>query len=218
MNRVGFTCSVEYGMYTERANGRAARVFHSPIFERSIMFDPAMTGAPMNSGEEDHNAKRAGFWISQLVIIIATVGGVYLAASQGLKQAMQFDNIKSMQNNYYLRTSLRNELSDNVGYMREYVDKVSKRVVKPTLNLETFVWNSMTYSPTSLETPSEILREAQRFYHTAEEIMANPHWNDNNRAKALGELADHMEKEVLPRMEKDAELIAVQLDKLSVRY
>ncbi|MCC8109403.1 MAG: hypothetical protein LIQ30_10275 [Planctomycetes bacterium] len=131
---------------------------------------------------------------------------------------MQFDNIKSMQNNYYLRTSLRNELADNVGYMREYADKVKNRVVKPALNLETFVWNSMTYSPTSLETPSEILREAQRFYHTAGEIMANPHWNDNNRAKALTELADHVEKEVLPRMEKDAELIAIQLDKIAGRY
>ncbi len=157
-------------------------------------------GATM-SAHYKGEARTASFWISQLVIIIATVGGVYLAASQGLRQAMQFDTIKSLQNNFYLRKSLQNELSDNVGYMRDYITKVNGRVVKPSLNLETFVWNSMTYSPTSLETPSDLLREAQKFYHTAADIMANPHWNDANRAKALGELADHIETEVLPRFE-----------------
>ncbi len=39
----------------------------------------------MSSSDEQNDVRRAGFWISQLVIIIATVGGVYLAASQGLK-------------------------------------------------------------------------------------------------------------------------------------
>lgn len=153
-----------------------------------------------NSGRSD--VQKAGFWISQAVVIIATVCGVYLAASQGLKQALQFDAIKSEQNNYYLRKSLQNELSDNVGYIREYMDKVSKRLVKPPLNLETFVWNSMTYSPASLETPPELLREAQKFYHSAGEIMANPNFNDVNRSNALKEIAEHMEKNVIPAFDK----------------
>lgn len=160
--------------------------------------------------------RRASFWVSQAVIIIATVGGVYLAASQGLKQAMQFDTIKSMQNNYYLRKSLQNELTDNVGYMREYVEKVGQRVVKPPLNLETFVWNSMTYSSTALETPSDLLREAQKFYHTADDIMNNPNWNDGLRAKALGELADHIEKNVLPSFEKSTADIRAELKRRGI--
>ncbi|MCD8350705.1 MAG: hypothetical protein LUC93_08865 [Planctomycetaceae bacterium] len=162
------------------------------------------------------DVRSAGFWVSQIVIIIATVGGVYLAASQGLRQAMQFDTIKSLQNNFYLRKSLQNELSDNVGYMRDYITKVNGRVVNPSLNLETFVWNSMTYSPTSLETPSDLLREAQKFYHTAADIMANPHWNDMNRAKALGELADHIEKEVLPRFEASGAALQTRLRGMGV--
>lgn len=152
---------------------------------------------------ESGSVKTASFWISQMVIIIATVAGVFLAASQGLKQAIQFDSIRSEQNNYYLRKSLQNELADNVGYIREYQEKVKQRVVKPALNLETFVWTSMTYSSTSLETPSNMLREAQKFYHQAEEIMANPHFNDVNRAKGLGDLADHVEKAVLPLFEEN---------------
>ena len=160
--------------------------------------------------------RRASFWVSQLVIIIATVGGVYLAASQGFKQAMRFDAVKSEQNNYYLRKSLLSEISDNVGYMREYVEKVNQRVVKPTLNLETFVWKSMTYSPASLETPPELLREAQRFYHQVDDFMGNPHWQDRDRAKALGELADRVEKEVLPKFETNIRQLRDNLAKLDV--
>ncbi len=164
-----------------------------------------------HNSEGNTDVRRASFWISQIVIIIATVCGVFLAASQGLKQAIQFDNIRSQQNNYYLRKSLQNELSDNVGYIREYQNKVKQRVVKPDLKLETFVWNSMTYSPASLETPSDLLREAQKFYHTAADIMANPHFNDMNRSQALGELADHIEQDVLLKFDMDTNKLKTNL-------
>ncbi|MCC8179779.1 MAG: hypothetical protein LIP23_02565 [Planctomycetes bacterium] len=163
----------------------------------------------MNMDSSD--VKRVSFWVSQLFIIVATVLGVYLAATQGLKQALQFDAIKGEQNNYYLRKSLQNELADNVGYIREYIGKVDKRIQKPSLDLETFVWNSMTYSSTALEMPSTLLREAQKFYHRANDIMNTPHFNDMNKAKALGELADHVEKSVLPLFEADTEELRKRL-------
>lgn len=164
-----------------------------------------------NQPQQQSDVKKASFWISQLFIIVATVAGVFLAASQGLRQALQFDGIKSEQNNYYLRKSLQNELSDNVGYIREYVGKVNNRVQKPALNLETFVWNSMTYSSTALETPSDLLREAQKFYHQARDIMETPHFNDMNKAKNLGELADHIEKNVLPKFQSDTDRLKKSL-------
>lgn len=164
----------------------------------------------MSADANQKDVGKAGFWISQLVIIIATVGGVYLAASQGLKQAIQFDAIKSEQTNYYLRKSLQNELADNVGYIRDYIGKVNGRVANPTLNLETFVWNSMTYSPAALETPSELLREAQKFYHQVEETMKSQAAVPV-RMKALEELAKHVETEVLPKFEADAKTLRDRL-------
>ena len=161
----------------------------------------------MSSNYPSSEAKKASFWISQIVIIIATVGGVYLAASQGLKQAIQFDSIKSEQNNYFLRKSLQNELADNVGYIREYADKVKRQIVNADLNLETFVWNSMTYSPVALETPSELLREAQKFYHSAADIMANKNFQPRNRAENLTALADHVEKNVLGKFEANTKAL-----------
>ena len=174
------------------------------------MLDNTFQGGFMVSNSERSDVKKASFWVSQLVIIIATVGGVYLAASQGLKQAIQFDSIRSEQNNYYLRKSLQNELGDNVGYIRDYINKVNQRVANPTLDLETFVWNSMTYSSTALETPSDLLRDAQRFYHQVDEIMkgaaAVPVKN-----KALEDLAKRIESEVLPKFEADTKRIKDRL-------
>lgn len=162
-----------------------------------------MNANRMNANKEESDVKKAGFWISQIVVIIATVAGVYLAASQGLEQAIRFDGIVSDQNNYFLRKSLQNELADNVGYIREYQDKVKKQVANAELALETFVWDSMTYSPAALETPSALLREAQRFYHGAAAIMANKNFQPRNRAENLGALAEHIETEVLPAFEKN---------------
>lgn len=161
----------------------------------------------MSSNNPTSEVRKVSFWVSQLVIIIATVGGVYLAASQGLKQAIQFDSIKSEQSNYFLRKSLQNELADNVGYIREYADKVKRQIVNPELNLETFVWNSMTYSPTALETPSELLREAQKFYHASADIMANKNFQPRNRAENLTKLADHIETNVLPKFEANTKAL-----------
>lgn len=160
--------------------------------------------------------KKASFWISQLCIITATVLGVFLAASQGFEQAIQFDNIKGDKNNYYLRKSLQNELSDNVGYIRDFIGKVRGGVDKPELTLETFVWRSMVYSSAALETPSELLRETQKFYHKAEEIMSTPYYNNQNKANYLGELAEHMEKNVLPKFEKDTDDIRKSLQARSM--
>ena len=151
--------------------------------------------------------KKPAFWISQSCIIAATVIGVFLAANQGFEQAIKFDNILSEKNNYYLRKSLQQELTDNVAHIREFIRKVDQRIDKPDLVLDTFVWNSMTFSPTALETPSDMLREAKLFYRKAKEIMDTPYFNNMNKAKALGELAAHIEKNVLPKFEDNTAAI-----------
>ena len=155
----------------------------------------------------DGEIKKVSFWVSQLFILTATVLGVFLAASQGFEQAVQFDSIKGEKNNYYMRKSLQHELADNVAHIREFIKKVDQRIDKPELVLDTFVWKSMVYSPTALETAPDLLREAKLFYHRAEEIMATPYFNNMNKAKALGELAAHVGQKVLPGFDADTAAI-----------
>lgn len=159
----------------------------------------------------DDDIKRPSFWISNVFILMATVIGVYLAASQGFEQAVQFDTLRADKSNYYMRVSLRNELASNVEHMKEYIDKVAKRIDKPELVLDTFVWNSMTYSPSALETPSALLREAQAFYRRAPEIMNTPYFNNQNKASNLGELIKHVEENVLPAFDADTDALRKSL-------
>ena len=149
--------------------------------------------------------KQASFWVGQLCIIVATVLGVFLAASQGFKQAMMFDDATTTQSNYYLRKSLSGELAANLGHIEVFADKVARQVDKPELVLDTFVWESMTYSRNALETPSDLLAEAQNFYRTVNEIMTTSYYNNTKRVELLRELSAHIKDNVLPRFERDME-------------
>ena len=58
-------------------------------------------------------SKTTEFWVSHLIIFAGTIIGVYLAASAGLKVAIQFELIKSDRDSYYMRSALLDELKDN---------------------------------------------------------------------------------------------------------
>lgn len=51
--------------------------------------------------------QNAIFWFSQLAIIVSTVLGVYLAASQGLKAAVNFHTVISNEKNFYTLSALK---------------------------------------------------------------------------------------------------------------
>ncbi|WP_394391533.1 hypothetical protein [Shewanella woodyi] len=118
---------------------------------------------------------KSSFWISQVFMIIATVTGVFLAAQEGLSQAITFDTLTNKQNNYYLRHALYDEVSDNVQELNEYreniVGKSTSSIKNFHPNMATFVWENMRYSQYTLETPSAILSEIRRFYIQAEDIV-----------------------------------------------
>lgn len=101
---------------------------------------------------------KTSFWVSQIFMIIATVAGVYLAAQEGLSQAIKFDSLTNMQNNYHLQHSLYEELKDNVTVMTEYAERIEKE--KP-YNIKEyhpvmadFVWQNMKYSATPWKPPA----------------------------------------------------------------
>lgn len=167
--------------------------------------------------------KKLSFWVSQLFILLATVVGVYLASSQGFRQALAYGDIQNTRSNYYLRKSLRGELADNVRLVREYANRVKTGGLparKEPFNLDTFVWESMKNSSATLETPPELLRESRMFYRgiadTHEKIVNNTFGVDF-AVKKLNEFADHMEKEVLPQFDADMQTLRDSLAKRDVR-
>ena len=126
---------------------------------------------------DNKDLTKSSFWISQVFMMVATIVGVFLAAQQGLSQAIMFDTLNSKESNFYLRYSLDNEITNNIVILKEYAIQVEK---KKTYGLKAdrpvlldFVWENMKYSPATLETPSHILSKANQFYLTTDKIITN---------------------------------------------
>ncbi|WP_294610751.1 hypothetical protein [uncultured Gilliamella sp.] len=158
--------------------------------------------------EQIAEIKKVSFWISQLFILLATVTGVYLAANQGYKQAVQFDNMKSYKENYYLQKSLKYELMDNIVILKDYITKSQDSSYygarNEPLNFYKLVWENMKFSSTTLGTPPEFLRDAQRFYREVDRIHTEI--AKGNMAITIGitklqEQIDLVEKGLLPALD-----------------
>ncbi len=186
--------------------------------------------AAIKAGEKikqmDHrDLGSSGFWISQLFVVLATIVGVYLAANAGLKQAIIFDQITNKERNYYLRVSLHDELEDNIAQLRLYAEDVLPRnLSRPMLEnqrpaISQFVWDTMRYSPRTLETPSVFLTEGRRFYANAEGIIRRVEagtYGAQHAAGLLNDLLDEVEQGLLPAMRENTERLAEELNRHGV--
>ena len=168
----------------------------------------------------DDEIKKASYWVGQIFMMIATVVGVFLAAQVGLRQAIIFDDIASKESNYYLRQSLYQEVSDNVDLLRTYNDEyLGRNVPKQTLlanhpKISYYVWETMKFSPFTLETPSHFLSESRAFYDLAEDLIAKREAGILGASfvkKLMNDKLDHVEKNVLPLIKANTDKLASEL-------
>ncbi|AWI08834.1 hypothetical protein M2447_001529 [Ereboglobus sp. PH5-10] len=172
---------------------------------------------------ETSEVRKASFWVSQICVIIATVLGVYLAATQGLKQAIAFDDIRSDKNNAYLRMSLRTEMAGNIEVVKDYVAKVRKdgslASRKRALALQTFVWDNMKFSSNTLETPSEFLMANADFLRTITYLhgeIAGSGISTDNGLKRMEAAIKKLEETVLPKLDTNVEELRTSLKKRDI--
>lgn len=183
---------------------------------------PATPTAPVSDHAPRDETKKLSFWISNIFILLATVLGVYLASSQGFRQALAYGEIQSARNAYYLRKSLQSEISDNIPLVREYMKRLETGGLparQAPFSLDTFVWESLKNSSSTLETPPELLRESRMFYRGVADLqqkIANNTYGVKVRTEKLTELVEHVEKDVLPQFEKNIQRIRDNLHKRGV--
>ncbi|PKF79938.1 hypothetical protein CW749_09585 [Vibrio sp. vnigr-6D03] len=174
---------------------------------------------------DNKELKSSGFWLNQMFMIVSTIVGVYLAAQSGLQQALTFDTYSKMEDNYYLRMSLHDELTDNTNDLQAYInDYLSRNPPAQEMkdnrpDMSKYIWETMKYNPTTLETPNEVLTAARRFYAKSEDIL------DRAMARRLGAkyagdqlqvLVDDMKNETLPYIAKSANQLKTELAKNGV--
>lgn len=167
--------------------------------------------------------KKASFWLSQLFILLATVVGVFLAANQGYKQAVQFENMTTYKENYYLQKSLEFELTDNIAILKSYMTKIQDPnyfgARNEPLNFYNLIWENMKFSSATLGTPPEFLRETQRFYREVNRIhdeVAKGNIAVPNAIKLLNIEVENVEKNLIPGLQKSSESIKKELSSSDV--
>ena len=170
---------------------------------------------------DNKELKSTGFWLNQLFLVFSTIFGVYLAAQSGLEQALKFDSFSKMEDNYYLRTSLYDEVKDNAEHLKEFAILLAKSPPKSELEynkptIEKYIWQTMQYSPTTLETPSEFLTEIRRFYSKSQFIIdaaISRKMSAKHASKQLNEAVDIINNKTLPNLKSSALKLQSELSK-----
>ncbi|WP_054204135.1 hypothetical protein [Pseudoalteromonas porphyrae] len=170
---------------------------------------------------DNKELKSTGFWLNQVFLVLSTIFGVYLAAQSGLEQALKFDTYSKMEDNFYLRTSLYDEVKDNAANVRAYAERLAKSPPSSEMqyhkpNLEQYIWQTMQYSPTTLETPSIFLTQIRRFYSRAEfviEAALKRQMSARQASLELNKIADIIELQTLPKLQTSALNLQEELKK-----
>lgn len=174
---------------------------------------------------DNKELKSSGFWLNQVFMIVSTIVGVYLAAQSGLQQALTFDTYSKMEDNYYLRMSLHDELSDNTRDLQAYIkDYLMRNAPAQELkdnrpDMSKYIWETMKYNPTTLETPNEILTSARRFYSQTDDLLNRAlarRLGANYAGQQLQIIVDDMQKNTLPYIAASADQLKKELSKNGV--
>ena len=160
------------------------------------------------------------FWFGHALILLATVLAVYLAASAGLKTAVEFELIKSDRDSYYMRSALLDEVRDNTQRMEQWGKeyrggKARKFIGNPAdFKLDDFIWQTMKDNPGTFEIPSEVLTGVRRYYRLSENTLR--HMTAKKAAAkhvdAMLEATGVFNGDIIPVLENDIEKLRKKLE------
>ena len=168
--------------------------------------------------------KNREFWFSHLVVLVSTVLGVYLAASAGLKTAIEFELIKSDRDSYYMRAAFLDELRDNADKMeswgKEYRGgKARKFIGNPDdFKLDDFIWLTMRDNPGTFEIPGEILTGVRRYYSSAQTTLRKM-TGKKPAAKEVDDMLGATEtfrKDTIIKLEEDVAKLRTKLEGIDI--
>ncbi len=174
---------------------------------------------------QKENSSKFEFWVSHFLVMMATIIGVYLAATLGFEKAIEYELVKSDKDSYYLRSAMQQELIDNLenvefwskdflsGNARNYIGR------QDHYQLENFAWKTMQFSPSTFEIPSEILTGIRRFYtNTTNNLdkMTRKNYAASLDVKAMQAEAVKVRKELLPLIEEDIQKLKTKVEKYGI--
>lgn len=161
------------------------------------------------------------FWVSNAVIILSTVLGVYLAALAGYKTALEFEISRTHRESYFMRMALLDELKDNLDQAEKNADFIINKDGwrfkgnAQAYKMQSFVWETMKQQSTTFQIPSELLTAVRRYYDNAESYATDMRAASSpaiEASKALLAETKEMREKTLPAMEKDITKLRTKLE------
>lgn len=164
--------------------------------------------------------KNPEFIVAQTCMVLASVAGVYLAASEGLKTAIQFQLIESDRTSYYQQTALAHELQTNTAELETYIDlwqKPNTVVVEGYLpSFDTFIWETSRESEGTFEIAPPILLGMVEFHSEVNGAIDGRLGRKISREGMMEILVAQRDKardETLPGLEKSRDTLRAKLDR-----
>lgn len=133
----------------------------------------------------------AAYWVGHLVVIIATVAGVYLAASVGFSKAVELELLESDRDTYYLAASFHSELNGNADAVLDFADTFKAQpyyAEQSRLELNKYVYETMRFAGSTFELRPQVLNGASRYYLKVEETLQKLDQRKLGKSFALDQL------------------------------
>jgi hypothetical protein len=167
----------------------------------------------------------AEFWVSNLVIVLSTVLGVYLAAQAGYTTAIDFEQTRNDREGYYMRRALLDEVRDNLDQADQWSDFIINKDGwryqgnPDAYKLQSYVWETMKEQATTFQLAPAVLTGVRRYYDNASGYamnLARGQGTAIDAAKAFSADTKKMREQTLPVMEKDIAALKGRLDKRGI--
>jgi hypothetical protein len=167
----------------------------------------------------------AEFWVSNLVIVLSTVLGVYLAAQAGYTTAIDFEQTRTDREGYYMRRALLDEVRDNLDQADQWSDFIINKDGwryqgnPDAYKLQSYVWETMKEQATTFQLAPAVLTGVRRYYDNASGYamnLARGQGTAIDAAKAFSADTKKMREQTVPVMEKDIASLKGRLDKRGI--
>ena len=148
------------------------------------------------------------FWIGQMVVVICTILGIYLAATIGFKKAVDLTLLESDRDTYYLASSFEGEIKNNLTEIDAFLTKHDAAPFMPdnaTIKLNRFVFDAMKFAGSTMELPPAVVNGVSTFYLDAGETMDLLNAKQLNKQSGFNKLRtmiDELKADELPKLKK----------------
>lgn len=141
------------------------------------------------------NAETLQFLAGQLLTILASVVGIYLAAYVSFKRTLERDNLLKAQQKSDLLMAVREELRQNIIRLGKFDDRLPADVGHGVTSNEwphlwLFVWQAAGRSSSAFDIPPQILADMQQLYGDLELMLNDPEAHQNFRSLTQSNVFD----------------------------